>query len=140
MATTEAPTVTYKANCHCGQTRFTVELPDIRSSKVNRCNCSICTRNGYLLVYPKRDDVKFQSGWDELSSYRFGNSLKSHRFCPKCGTSVLIDFSESDRAIEREVVAINIRTFQGIEEVFRDLTFRDVDGKNKLGPPYQITE
>ncbi|KAI1406822.1 glutathione-dependent formaldehyde-activating, GFA [Hypoxylon sp. FL1857] len=137
MPASEAPVITYKANCHCGRTRFTVDLADIRSSKVTRCNCSICTRNGYLLVYPKREDVKFESGWDELSSYRFGKSLKHHRFCSKCGTSVLIDFSESDWDLERQVFAINIRTFQGIEEMLEELTFRDVDGKNKLGPPYQ---
>ncbi|KAI0107629.1 glutathione-dependent formaldehyde-activating, GFA [Hypoxylon sp. NC0597] len=138
MSTSEAPVITYKANCHCGRTRFTVDLADIRSLKVTRCNCSICTRNGYLLVYPRVEDVKFESGLDELSSYCFGKSLKYHRFCSKCGTSVLIDFSKSDWDLEREVVAINIRTFRDIEDVLGELTFRDVDGKNKLGPPYHL--
>ncbi|KAB2570862.1 Centromere protein V [Lasiodiplodia theobromae] len=133
-------TQTYHGNCHCGRVKFTATLADIRSSKVVRCNCSICTKNGYLLVYPKRKDVVFSSGEDDLSAYRFGNQKKPHKFCRVCGTSILIDFSEADREVEREVTAVNIRTFVGIEDLMGELEFRDVDGKNKLGPPYKIGE
>ncbi|KAL0260749.1 hypothetical protein SLS55_004439 [Diplodia seriata] len=136
-----APSIeTYHAHCHCGRVQFTATLSDIRSSKVVRCNCSICTRNGYLLVYPKRQDVVFSSGEDELSAYRFGNRKKPHKFCRVCGTSILIDFSEADREDEREVTAVNIRTFVGIEDLMGELHFQDVDGKHKLGPPYNISE
>ncbi|KAI1501131.1 glutathione-dependent formaldehyde-activating, GFA [Biscogniauxia marginata] len=138
MSSTRAvPSIqTYDANCHCGKVQFTVTMPDIRSSKIITCNCSICTKNGYLFVYPKREDVVFSSGEQHLSSYRFGNKKKPHKFCPTCGTSILIDFAECDREIERQVTAINIRSFAGIEDVLGDLEFKQVDGKNKLGPAY----
>ncbi|KAI0428682.1 glutathione-dependent formaldehyde-activating, GFA [Xylaria sp. FL1042] len=131
---------TYNANCHCGTVRFSVITQDLKTSKIVSCNCSICTKNGYLFVYPKREDVVFASGESHMTSYRFGNLKKPHKFCSMCGTSILIDFSESDRDIERQVTAINIRTFVEIEEVMKDLEFKPVDGKNKLGPAYTIEQ
>ncbi|KAK8135906.1 hypothetical protein PG984_003846 [Apiospora sp. TS-2023a] len=132
------PLQTYNANCHCGAVRFSVSVPDLTTTKIVQCNCSICTKNGYLFVYPKRQDVVYHSGEQHLSSYRFGDKKKPHKFCPSCGTSVLIDFSESARDIEREVTAINIRTFVDIEDILGGLELKPVDGKNKLGPAYSI--
>ncbi|KAB2575863.1 Glutathione-dependent formaldehyde-activating [Lasiodiplodia theobromae] len=129
---------TYAANCHCGRVQFTATLPDITTNAVVRCNCSICSKNGYLLVYPKAKDVKFTAGEGRLGEYRFGNKKKPHKFCMLCGTSILIDFSSSDFEAEKEYTAVNIRTFQGIEDLMDKLKFRDVDGKNKLQPPYSI--
>lgn len=99
---------TYKANCHCGAVRFTVRLPDLRAEKINSCNCSICTKNGYLLAYPQASDVVFLAGEDILKAYRFGNRDKPHRFCSECGTSILIDFSESPFESERQHTAVNV--------------------------------
>ncbi len=42
---------TYEAGCHCGYIRFSVTLtPALPEIKVMNCNCSACTRFGYLLV------------------------------------------------------------------------------------------
>ncbi|KAI0967540.1 glutathione-dependent formaldehyde-activating, GFA [Xylaria arbuscula] len=130
----------YDANCHCGLVRFSVITPDLKSLKIVSCNCSICTKNGYLFAYPKREDVVFASGEVDMTSYRFGPCKKPHKFCPTCGTSILIDFSESDREIEREVIAVNIRTFVEIEELMNHLKFKRVDGKNKPGPAYSVAK
>lgn len=100
---------TYAANCHCGRVQFTATLPDITTDAVVRCNCSICSKNGYLLVYPKATDVKFTAGEGRLGEYRFGNKKKPHKFCMLCGTSILIDFSSSDFAAEKEFTAVNVR-------------------------------
>ena len=64
---------THKANCHCGAVRFTVTLKyPFPKYKINKCNCSICTKNGYLLVYPLRRDVVWIKGksfhWPETGS------------------------------------------------------------------------
>ena len=49
---TEPQRKTYEANCHCGNIKYTVTLPDALapegSGKINNCNCSICTKNGRL--------------------------------------------------------------------------------------------
>lgn len=36
------------------------------------------------------------------------------------------------------ILCFQIRTIEGIEDVLDSLTYRPVDGKNKLGPPYSI--
>lgn len=42
---------TYEAGCHCGYIKFGVTLiPALPQTKVLNCNCSACTRFGYLLV------------------------------------------------------------------------------------------
>lgn len=60
----ENPTQTYKASCHCGAFAYSVKTTslDLESTEVVRCNCSICMRNGYLLIYVPNDDVTFTSG------------------------------------------------------------------------------
>lgn len=111
MASETVEKTTDQANCHCGSTKFIVSLPPLSTVKVNHCNCSICTHNGYLLVYPTRSDVKFQSGYDDLSVYQFGNKNVKHKCCPKCGTSILIDFGEVDLEPKRNQLGVNARSY-----------------------------
>lgn len=64
MSDTKAPTKTYKASCHCGAFKYDVTTAslDDASTEVSRCNCSICTRNGYLLIYVPNDQIVFEKG------------------------------------------------------------------------------
>jgi|SRR5882762_3328075 len=89
---TEGGFTSYPANCHCGAVTFTVQIPTLTDHIINSCSCSICTYNGYLCVYPERKDVIFHTGYDHLRSYFFGDKHGAHKFCPTCGSSVLIDF------------------------------------------------
>jgi hypothetical protein len=60
-----------------------------QKAKVNSCNCSICTRNGYLLAFVPLPEVKWTKGSVEgLTKYEFNNKKLQHYFCPTCGTSV----------------------------------------------------
>lgn len=102
------PKQTYTASCHCRKIRLTISLPPLESLTINTCNCSICTKNGYLVAYPLEEDVVFASGADEMTEYRFGGKRKPHRFCPVCGTSVLVHFGESGFVEERGLVAVNV--------------------------------
>ena len=44
--------VTHSGGCHCGRVRFEVEAP--AELEVSECNCSMCSRTGYLhLIVPK---------------------------------------------------------------------------------------
>lgn len=92
----------YNAHCHCGKVKYTVSAPNLWDNEVVSCNCSICTRNGYLGVFIHRKDIVFQTGYDDLVSYNFGRSHVSHKFCPVCSSSLLVDFHDMDR------IAINV--------------------------------
>ena len=76
MADEHQPLETYRGNCHCGAFVYEVELPKIKS--VNACNCSICTKKGYLWVKPS--EIKVVKG-DEasLTSYTFGSDNFVHK-------------------------------------------------------------
>ena len=96
--------VSYDAKCHCGAVTYTVKIPSLEKLEVTLCNCSICTSHGYLLVYPDAEDVVFHSGYDQLKSYSFGRQMVDHRFCPTCGSSVLVKFKDP----ENSKIAINV--------------------------------
>ena len=83
-------------------------MPPLETIEVCSCNCSICEKNGYLNVYPLRENVVFQSGYDDLGSYRFGQETRQHLFCKKCGTSLIIDFDKAREEELRKHVAVNV--------------------------------
>jgi len=74
----ENPTQTYKASCHCGAFAYSIKTTslDLESTEVVRCNCSICMRNGYLLIYVPNDDVTFTSGQFEDLKVQHPSLLK----------------------------------------------------------------
>lgn len=82
----------YNATCHCGSVQYTVTLsPPLERHPIVSCNCSICLKNGYLLVYPTRERVSFGSEEIKLKTYSFGYKRNQHKFCADCGGSVFFD-------------------------------------------------
>lgn len=89
----------YDANCHCRLVRLRLRTLPLYSSSGEQevfqpwcCNCSICTKNGYLNIYPtdQMNDIEWVSGKDELSRYMYGPKDIGHGFCPKCGSSIVL--------------------------------------------------
>ena len=92
---------TYPANCHCGAVAYDVKLPaPLEEIQVMSCNCSHCFRCGYLLVYPKKDDVTWRRGFDNLREYQFGFKTITHLFCKTCGSSIGFDMTGRKTTIE----------------------------------------
>ena len=94
-STPAANMTTYSGNCHCGAVRYNVNTESLDTQQVARCNCSICTRNGYLLIYVLYQDFTFREGYGEehLKTYQFGSKRATHKFCDTCGSSVFVDFT-----------------------------------------------
>src|SRR5262249_27552645 len=70
--------------CHCGRVRFEVQgTPD----EVSECNCSVCTRKGYLHWIVPRASFRLLAGEDDLATYRFNTGVAQHRFCRHCGVA-----------------------------------------------------
>ncbi|KAF2465930.1 uncharacterized protein BDR25DRAFT_81122 [Lindgomyces ingoldianus] len=106
---------TYDATCHCGTVKYSVTLtPPLPKWKVCSCNCSICARNGYLLVYPLREQLKVTSGEDALKSYSFGRKMNQHKFCTNCGSSVFFDPRMKEQGYNLDLLGINVRMFKGV--------------------------
>lgn len=77
-------TVEASGGCHCGAVRFRFTLPKAQVELLD-CNCSICSRTGFLhLIVPHRD-FDLQTPRAALTSYRFGTGAAEHLFCGTCG-------------------------------------------------------
>ena len=71
-----------EGGCHCGAVRFRVR---VESREALDCNCSICTKKGFVHFIASRDDFELVQGGDALSTYTFGTGVAKHRFCSVCG-------------------------------------------------------
>jgi hypothetical protein len=53
--------------------------------EVEDCNCSICTKSGYLHLTVPKSSFKLLSGSEVLTTYQFHTRTAQHLFCSICG-------------------------------------------------------
>lgn len=73
----------YQGSCHCGAVRFEIDAPD--EIEVEECNCSICTKSGFLHLILPLSKFRLISGQEYLSVYKFNTGVAKHTFCKVCG-------------------------------------------------------
>ena len=73
----------YQGSCHCGKVTFQVEAPE--DIEVEHCNCSICTKSGFLHLIVPLSKFRLLSGADSITNYRFNSGVAQHTFCKCCG-------------------------------------------------------
>ena len=73
----------HAGSCHCGAVAFEVEAPE--SFTALRCNCSICTKAGFLHLIVPRQRFRLLRGEDALATYTFNTGVAKHLFCRTCG-------------------------------------------------------
>ncbi|MCR6701812.1 MAG: GFA family protein [Dokdonella sp.] len=71
-----------KGSCHCGRITFQAE-GEIEG--VIECNCSHCSRKGYLLWFVPRERFNYSADLSALSTYTFNKHVINHHFCTHCG-------------------------------------------------------
>ena len=109
--------ISLEGGCHCGSIRFTVTFA---ARECLDCDCSVCTKKGFLhLIVPARD-FRLLSGEEALVTYTFNTGVARHRFCRICGIkSFYIPRSNPDgvdvnlRCLETPPAAVNIVPFDG---------------------------
>jgi hypothetical protein len=75
--------VTHRGGCHCGKVRFEIEAP--ARIEVVDCNCSMCSKTGYLHLIVAKDGFRLLSGEQDLATYEFNTRTAKHYFCRICG-------------------------------------------------------
>jgi hypothetical protein len=75
--------ITHSGGCHCGRVRYEVIAPAIL--EVSDCNCSICTKSGYLHLTVPKSRFKLLQGSEVLTNYQFNTGTATHLFCSVCG-------------------------------------------------------
>ncbi|MBA2674846.1 GFA family protein [Ramlibacter sp.] len=99
----------HQGSCHCGAVKFEVEGT---FEQVIECNCSHCSRKGYLLWFVPRDKVQVTSGEDTMSTYHFNKHVIDHQFCPTCGCA---PFGYGVDHKGNKTAAVNVRCLEGVE-------------------------
>ena len=108
----------YKGSCHCGAVQYEVEAPAL--IECHECNCSICSKSGYLHLIVPASKFRLLQGEDSLTTYTFDSGVAKHRFCKTCGIkSFYIPRSNPDgydvnvRCLEPQPTQVNIEPFDG---------------------------
>ena len=112
----------HKGSCHCGKTSFEV---DGEFTEAMECNCSHCSRKGYLLWFVPREQLKLETPMKNLSIYHFNKHAIDHHFCPDCGCAPLGLGTSKDG---KGTAAINVRCLEGFE--LADVKRVPVDGRS----------
>ena len=108
----------YRGSCHCGAVQYEVEAPD--EVECQECNCSICSKSGYLHLIVPKSKFKLLEGENYLTTYTFDTNEAKHKFCKICGIkSFYIPRSNPDgydvnvRCLDPQPKKINIDLFNG---------------------------
>lgn len=99
----------YKGGCHCGKVAFDV---DGEIDQVIQCNCSICTKRGYLLWFVPRTSLHLHTPESDLSTYTFNKHHIRHQFCPQCGVA---PFGVGSDNKGNAMAAMNVRCFEDVD-------------------------
>lgn len=112
--------VRHAGGCHCGRVRFEVMAP--ADLEVSDCNCSICSKSGYLHLTVPQSRFRLLSGEDALTGYQFNTLTARHLFCSICGVkSFYVPRSHP------EGYSVNVRCLD--EGTVRSLRIKPFDGK-----------
>lgn len=110
----------YTGSCHCGAVQFEVDAPE--TIECQDCNCSICSKSGYLHLIVPRSRFRLLRGVDCLTTYTFDTGEAKHTFCKICGIkSFYIPRSNPDG------YDVNVRC---LDPQPRTLVIEPFDGKN----------
>ena len=97
----------HRGGCHCGRVAFEA-VGEIE--RVSQCNCSICSKKGYLHWIIPRDRFRLLTPESALATYRFNTGVAQHHFCPVCGiASFYVPRSDPDK------VDVNARCLEGVD-------------------------
>jgi hypothetical protein len=112
----------YKVSCHCAQIQLEVTA-DL--DEVVACNCSICSRSGFLHWYVAPEQVRLLTEKRQLSTYVWRCVTGGQHFCPTCGIAVIRTSSRYPPP-----VSINARCLEDVD--LACLKIRQFDGKHAI--------
>ena len=113
----------YAGSCHCGAVRYEVTMAP--PEQAVSCNCSHCSRAGWLLAFVPAESFRLLSGEDQLQEYLFNKRHIHHEFCRTCG---MHPFSRATDKNGKPTVSVNLRCIPVIDP--SKLQIKMFDGKS----------
>lgn len=114
---------TYTGGCHCGAVQYETDIETLNA--VISCNCSLCSKRGWLLTFVPASQFRLLKGEESLTEYQFNKKIIHHLFCNICGTA---SFGRGMGPDGMEMAAINVRCLDGVD--IDSLTIQKYDGKS----------
>ena len=71
------------ATCHCKNVRLDIKMKTLQ--KIEKCNCSMCSRKFAAYFFVDVDKLSLANGQDSLAEYNFHSKQARHFFCRICG-------------------------------------------------------
>ena len=117
--------------CHCGAVRFVAAVGDTLDA-VWRCTCSYCAMRGAVIAAAPAGGLRFLSGEELLTSYRFHTGAAQHFFCSRCGI-----YTHHQRRSNQDLYAVNAACLDGVSPFdFPEVPVMDgVNHTNDTGKP-----
>ena len=109
---------TYQGSCHCGNTRFEV---DMELDHVRSCDCSVCRRRGALMHRVPTQALRLHTPLSALTTYVWHTGTAKDYFCPECG---ILPFRRPSVPSKEELAAgvqpfsgwaVNVRCLEGVD-------------------------
>jgi hypothetical protein len=123
--------VTHEGGCHCGAVKYEVDAPE--TLVVQECNCSICSKCGYLHLIVPASRFRLLQGHQILCTYTFGTHRAQHLFCRSCGIkSFYIPRSNPDG------YSVNVRCLDPFH--IQDIVIEQFDGQNWEQNVHRLTD
>ena len=112
--------MTHKGGCHCGKIAYEFEG---EIGAVLECNCSLCSKKGFLHLIVPPGQFELLSGRDDLTTYEFNTRTAKHTFCKVCGVHPFyVPRSDPDK------IDVNVRCLGGID--LAALSVKQFDGQH----------
>jgi hypothetical protein len=105
--------------CHCGAVRFRVF---VRAFEALECNCSICTKKGFIHLIVPPADFELLARAGALATYTFGTHTAKHHFCKTCGIHAFYEPRSHPGHFD-----VNVRCLDG-EDTLARFTIKPFDG------------
>jgi hypothetical protein len=109
-----------EGGCHCGRVRFRVRVDRFEALE---CNCSVCTKKGYLHLIVQKDAFELLQGASDLTTYTFGTGVAKHTFCRVCGVQAFYTPRSHPDGVD-----VNVRALDG--DAASRFTVQPFDGRN----------
>ena len=110
----------YEGGCHCGQVRFRVTT-DL--SGILDCNCSICTKKGFLHLIVPPEKFELLTDPAAISTYTFNTGIAKQTFCRNCGMHPFY----TPRS-HPDMIDVNVRCLEGVD--LKTLTITPYNGQD----------
>tara|TARA_R110001606_G_scaffold399306_1_gene584297 strand:- start:25470 stop:25853 length:384 start_codon:yes stop_codon:yes gene_type:complete len=103
-----------KATCHCGAVELAIEFEE-GLKNLRRCDCSLCSRKGYVMASVPTRNLRVTKGEEFLSVYRWGTMVAEHFFCSRCGV-----YTHHKRRSNPSEYGLNIACVEGVQALTYD--------------------